>query len=308
MKNFKTQLWEKDFPLVELASNFLLDVDYDHLAIAHIDFSHHKIYGKNLVKINDKIFFPEELIFDLASITKPLTMGLTLLKCEKEKIKLDEKFLLLAEHRSSIPAWAILSKIDYQQVINSFPIKSAQDLYSDLGAIRFQLEFEKMINTPAENFISPSYAPGVFHWLSEKNIHGQPVHDPNAFNIKKFLFHAGMFANFQGLALTLLNWQDKFDFIGKIKHQILIDRKKENKRFCQSFDTKQSEQSLSSTLASTTTFGHLGFTGTSFWIDPEKMQGQIIFSNATKNYWYNKQKLNQFRISYAEQCFQLHHI
>ena len=43
------------------------------------------------------------------------------------------------------------------------------------------------------------------------------------------------------------------------------------------------------------TAGHLGFTGTSVWIDFEKEVGHIILSNATQNYWYEKAGLNQLR-------------
>ena len=55
----------------------------------------------------------------------------------------------------------------------------------------------------------------------------------------------------------------------------------------------------SSTLAgagcSNRTFGHLGFTGTSIWIDSVKKLGHVILSNATKNYWYDKKSLNIYR-------------
>ena len=37
--------------------------------------------------------------------------------------------------------------------------------------------------------------------------------------------------------------------------------------------------------------GHLGFTGTSVWIDCETKLGVLIFSNGTRDGWYNKKNL-----------------
>ncbi len=51
------------------------------------------------------------------------------------------------------------------------------------------------------------------------------------------------------------------------------------------------------------TFGHLGFTGTSIWIDPEKMKGHVILSNATKFHWFDKTNLNDMRRVIGEQVW-----
>ena len=48
-------------------------------------------------------------------------------------------------------------------------------------------------------------------------------------------------------------------------------------------------------MCSDKTIGHLGFTGTSFWVDCEKGMGNIILSNATRDGWYQKNELNELR-------------
>jgi CubicO group peptidase (beta-lactamase class C family) len=48
------------------------------------------------------------------------------------------------------------------------------------------------------------------------------------------------------------------------------------------------------------TFGHLGFTGTSIWIDPQKKKGHVILTNATKKYYYDRQGLNDLRRQIGE--------
>ncbi len=55
------------------------------------------------------------------------------------------------------------------------------------------------------------------------------------------------------------------------------------------------ENTLAGNGASDRVFGHLGFTGTSIWIDSACKFGYTLLTNATKDYWYAKKDLNQFR-------------
>ena len=45
------------------------------------------------------------------------------------------------------------------------------------------------------------------------------------------------------------------------------------------FDTPSPEESSSGKYLSSTSVGHLGFTGTSFWIDPERELAIVVLSN-----------------------------
>jgi CubicO group peptidase (beta-lactamase class C family) len=76
-------------------------------------------------------------------------------------------------------------------------------------------------------------------------------------------------------------------------------------RFVNGWDRAQDlENTLAGTGCSEHTFGHLGFTGTSIWIDPVKKLGHVILSNATKLYWYDKQDLNNFRRLIGQRIWQ----
>ncbi len=45
------------------------------------------------------------------------------------------------------------------------------------------------------------------------------------------------------------------------------------------FDGKSANESSAGTLASGRSFGHLGFTGTSFWCDPDASRVLVLLSN-----------------------------
>lgn len=111
------------------------------------------------------------------------------------------------------------------------------------------------------------------------------VHDPNAANINDFVTHAGLFGRIDSLAQTLISFNENYNFLEQFKTKSLH-------RFKYGFDTvENTRDTLAGAGCSDTTFGHLGFTGTSFWIDPIRQSGHIILSNATKKYWYSKKEL-----------------
>jgi CubicO group peptidase (beta-lactamase class C family) len=60
------------------------------------------------------------------------------------------------------------------------------------------------------------------------------------------------------------------------------------------FDTPAQKESSSGTYLSKTSVGHLGFTGTSFWIDPEKDVAVVLLSNRVHPSRENI-KIKQFR-------------
>ena len=76
-----------------------------------------------------------------------------------------------------------------------------------------------------------------------------------------------------------------------------MDSKKKNDsaRFHYGWDTPQGEDSLAGRGQSEFCFGHLGFTGTSVWVDLQSSKAISILSNATRDGWYNKDALNTVR-------------
>jgi len=67
-------------------------------------------------------------------------------------------------------------------------------------------------------------------------------------------------------------------------------------RYLLGWDTvKDNSNTLAGIGAPQNTFGHLGFTGTSIWIDATSGWGWLLLTNGTKKYWYNRDQLNSLR-------------
>ena len=248
-----------------------LESSVDVIAVAEVDFDSKKVKSfqfdvKNKSTCSDKIYF------DLASVTKILTNGAICLLKEPKEIEFIQLFL---EHQSGLPAWGLLPKSNWKELILGFESKESSTNYSDLGAIRAQLEFENKYKVLLYDVASTFWDSEVFSWkdLNEthqtlvtgkrknKDIRGE-VHDPNAYVIGEKVSHAGLFSTVEGLGNTLINFNRNGSLIQKIS-----ESKKANplKRFHWGWDT---ENSFMGKKASEGTFGHLGFTGTGVWIDP----------------------------------------
>src|SRR3990167_3823320 len=124
-----------------LALDILNKSRYDGIALATIDFKNKKFESIQISRPEDGIHESiEPIYFDLASVTKPLSMSLSYFL--KPEIVSNEMILLM-EHRAGIPAWGLLSRDDWRKHLMDFHIKESATLYSDYSALRFMLEFEK---------------------------------------------------------------------------------------------------------------------------------------------------------------------
>jgi CubicO group peptidase (beta-lactamase class C family) len=128
------------------------------------------------------------------------------------------------------------------------------------------------------------------------------VHDPNAYTINEFCSHAGLFSTISGICQTMLNFDKKCDLLRTMKKD--MTKRDGQSIFVNGWDTttvsehqriKKNEATLAGKGCSVLTFGFLGFTGTSVWMDPEVGKGHVILTNGTKNYWYSRSGLNQLR-------------
>jgi CubicO group peptidase (beta-lactamase class C family) len=120
----------------------------------------------------------------------------------------------------------------------------------------------------------------------KKTMEGE-VHDDNAYILGGVAGHAGLFGNIEGvLDITksiLSMWQGKkvlSHIDNKNLQQFLIrqDIGSEN-TWAMGFDTPSDKGSSSGTMLDKTSVGHLGFTGTSFWIDPIKDLIIVLLTN-----------------------------
>lgn len=286
-----------------LAAEFLLDNcdNCDAIAIGILNFKDHTFDSFELL---DGDISPNNggIYFDLASLTKPLTNSFVHIANSIN----DEKLNLLLNHQAGLPAWGLLSRSNWKEQILSYPILESNALYSDFSAIRYMLEVEKKLERSYKNLVFENLSDQIYFWkdLTEDKLtlqngyHRQKpnfrgVHDPNAYNIGSFMPHAGLFGTIEGVCKSLLYFARDYSLLDIMQN---ISRKKNEARFFLGFDTVSDPiNTLAGSGCSEFTFGHLGFTGTSFWIDPVKKIGHVILTNATKNYWYQKTLLNQYR-------------
>jgi CubicO group peptidase (beta-lactamase class C family) len=260
--------------------------------------------------------------FDLASVTKILTNGLlaTLVVWpEKEKYLHSEAkkkelqdWQHLLEHRAGLPAWGLLSKENWRELISSYELSSSQVLYSDFSPLRAMLEFENLTGESFEEKVRFFWQKDIFHWMDlspeqktqsvvsgerfYKSIQGE-VHDPNAYVVREFLSHAGAFATLEGTMALLQRLEQKYSLIDALS-RMYDSRTTQEKifRFLWGWDqVTDPVATLAGRGASSKTLGHLGFTGTSVWIDLEKRKASLIFTNATLLGWNYRQQLNDFR-------------
>lgn len=283
---------------IQLAKTYIDNSNSDAIGLAVLDFAkgsfdHFEIYPEKKLSHNSE----GVVYFDLASVTKPLVNSFSFIS---QNIQ-DKNLELLLNHRAGLPAWGILDKKNWRDHLLSYEILEKETLYSDYSALRYMLEFEAKMGKKIYDVVKPLHDPCIKFWKDLKRemvlqngyYKQKPnigkVHDPNAFNLDVFTSHAGLFGTIDGLARTLINFDKKFSLLDRFKTR-------SQTRFYLGFDTVENpEQTLAGQGCSELTFGHLGFTGTSFWIDPKLKKGHIILTNATKLYWYDKNQLNKFR-------------
>ena len=289
--------------LLDTALSLMRRCNFDSLAMGGIDFNRHEFDSWEITdynKVSEKPF----LFFDLASLTKPLTLSATCLM--SPELFDNEDFRLLLNHKASLPSWGRVSAKDWQKQVFSFAIKPSDTMYSDFSALRLMLELEKKTDKKLRDLCNSYWDNNLLFWRDlkkehicaktglrgSKEIKGQ-VHDDNAFIIGEFCSHAGLFSTIDGLCQSLINLDKKHNLL-----DVMIKECEQNKkdRFIMGWDRVcDKEKTLAGIGASDSTFGHLGFTGTSIWIDSKKKKGHVILSNAVSSSWFDREGLNHLR-------------
>lgn len=289
----------------KISKDYLLSHDIDAVGVGIIDFNTSSFKTKTYQKKENEVIINPNLYFDLASLTKVLTNAPIYLKFEDKMSNHDR---LLIEHRAGLPSWGLLSKSTWKDQILSYNINESETLYSDFSALRYMLDIQVKLKIEFKGELADLYDSDLKHWLDlevldetvqngyiDSKTNFKAVHDPNAYNIKEFLSHAGLFSTTDGLAKTLIKFNEELDLISRVQSSI------SDNRFVLGWDRAQN---LKTTTAgegcSEYTFGHLGFTGTSVWIDPICRKGIIILTNTTKHFWNDRKDLNNFRKKLGE--------
>lgn len=290
-----------------LAKGLMTEQHFDSISVSMIDFKSKKFES---FEMSAGIFSTKPyLYFDLASLTKALTNSATRLA---QPELFNEQVMLLLNHRAGLPMGGLLSKKIWREELLQYNIKESETLYSDYSSLRCMLEVEKKSGKKLEDLCSYYFDSELLHWkklpensfspeygVRNKTIVSGAVHDNNCFIIGEFVSHAGLFATVDGLSRSLLN----LDKMANLTEQMndAFKKKLDSQRFIYGFDhVMDCENTLAGLGCSNKTFGHLGFTGTSFWIDLEKMRGAIILTNATQTYWYERSGLTNLRKKIGE--------
>ncbi len=111
------------------------------------------------------------------------------------------------------------------------------------------------------------------------------VHDEHCWLMGGVSGHAGLFGTVNGvLGLCehiLAVWKGKKGVVEKEYNSLrkVLNKKERNYNWCYGFDTPTPGKSSAGDLISIKSVGHLGFTGTSFWIDPVKNIVMVLLSN-----------------------------
>lgn len=277
------------------------DQHFDVVSVAVVDFLRQAVTSYELVE-GKEVVGGQRMYFDLASLTKPLTVGLVYLRSPQW---FTIPMVWLLNHQAGLPVGGRLPKRNWREIIGQFPLQYTPTSYSDFSAIRLQIMLEGYLPTTWEQYLSSDWGSQICFWRQlpldvTVPISGQrggrpinrQVHDHNCFNLQEFTVHAGLFASLQGLADCLLRIDQRYQLLDSMEKQV----GQQDQRFIGGWDTSRGlPTSLAGKGSGKLCFGHLGFTGTSIWIDPERKLGQIILTNATKNYWYHREGLNSLR-------------
>jgi len=118
-----------------------------------------------------------------------------------------------------------------------------------------------------------------------KRVLSAEVHDDNASAMGGVAGHAGLFGTILGVGelvgslLDYVNgWRNHQSFTNADLRNAVC-RQTEKGTWGLGFDTRSELGSSSGQYFSKASFGHLGFTGTSFWVDPEQACAIILLSN-----------------------------
>ncbi len=214
----------------------------------------------------------------------------------------------------SIMRWTVASRLlESKSDTGCHPYK-----YSDLAFYFMKAIAEKQLNQPLDVFLKQNfYTPLGTKYLTYKPLENNidlkkippteedktyrlskiqgTVHDQGAAMLGGLAGHAGLFGTANDLAiLGQMNLQYGFyggtQYLKKFTIQEFTRQQYSNNRRGMGWDRPFPPDEVS--LASSSSFGHTGFTGTAWWIDPEEKIVFVFLSNRTYPFAENKRLTN----------------
>ncbi|MCZ6703305.1 MAG: serine hydrolase [Ignavibacteria bacterium] len=191
----------------------------------------------------------------------------------------------------------------YSTVLQYQP--GTKTIYSDLGIITLAKVIEKVTGKSLDDFsqeeifkplvmnstlfnpadsLKYKIAPTEYddYWRN-KLVWGK-VHDETSFLLNGVAGHAGLFSTASDISHLLLMLLNEGNYNSKriIKEktiQLFTKRYSQQSTRALGWDTKSNTGSSAGDLFDSTSFGHLGFTGTSVWIDPTRELFVVFLTN-----------------------------
>ena len=133
------------------------------------------------------------------------------------------------------------------------------------------------------------------------------VHDENCYAFGGVSGHAGMFGTARGVAAFARGYLDASQGRSSFLPKAIVDRAlaaRPGGSHRLGWDTKAGPESAAGRRASAKTFGHLGFTGTSVWCDPERDLVVALLTNRVCPSRANE-KIRGFRPAFYDGVFAL---
>ncbi|MCP4356265.1 MAG: beta-lactamase family protein [Proteobacteria bacterium] len=246
-------------------------------------------------------------------LDKPISEYIEGLEDKKGKVLISQ----LLDHTSGLPAhreyFNDLLKIDLVKrkeklrdllVDEKLIAKSGTTLlYSDLGFMLLELIVEKISGASLEHITSQIFKSlnidSLFYTGMKPDINRYKfaktedcsyrglleglVHDDNCYAVGGICGHAGLFGTIDGLSelLKVISYSYKYAENSFVKNDLIKTFLTKQGVFEKplGFDSPDGENSGSGRLFSKNSVGHLGFTGTSFWIDLERDIIVILLTN-----------------------------
>ena len=134
---------------------------------------------------------------------------------------------------------------------------------------------------------------GICPW--SKQILAGTVHDDNCRSLGGIAGHAGLFGTLGGI-MTVCDWLLALWHDTGREAEILqkMCTPAQGANWCLGFDSPSGPDSVSGRYFQTPSIGHLGFTGTSFWIDLRRRISVVLLTNRTIFSW-DRAEMNRFR-------------
>ncbi len=248
----------------------------------------------------------------------------------------------LLNHESGLPAFKVYvdelqDRASIIEAIKNEPLEWSPNqryVYSDLGLIllaeiieqvsgqRIDSYIRSQLHYPmgmSSTFFNPKsigswYArlipPTEMDTLYRMELVQADVHDERAYYMDGVAGHAGLFSTSIDIAkyitfLTNKGFYAGQQFISSARINEFTSTQTSLSGRGLGFDKKsRSEFSSAGTLMSSESFGHTGFTGTSFWVDPQHNLGVIILTNRVHPYRSYGKGISKIRAAVADAAFE----